>query len=417
MDQGLSQPLWHTNFKRIISGQMLSVFATSILRFALSLYLLDLTQSASTFGFLMGVSLIPMALLSPLAGVLADRCHKQKMMVAMDLTYGILGLLLILAVTMNSSVPVFAVILIILSIVSTCETPVVQSSLPLIQAENNLVKANALVSQVGMLGNLIGPILAGILYGMMTIKYIFFFSACLFFLAALIELFIKIPFEKRAETGSALTSIKSDLVDCWEFLTKKEKTIFNTIVMVASISFFTSGLVTVGVPYIIRLVFQLESYYLGLTEAMLALAGIIGGVLVSIFGRYFSSKRLSGLMLFASICLFTLAVLFHFQRGASLNYYSMTGVFMVMQLIFTIFSIMIVSDIQMRTPNELLGKVMSFMTMLIMLCQPLAQASYGILFEWVGTDVQIIFLGTGLCLLAIGGWSGSKLITKKELNK
>ena len=57
----------------LILGQINSLFANTILRFVLSMYILELTGSASIFAGLLAVSMIPTILLSPFGGILADR--------------------------------------------------------------------------------------------------------------------------------------------------------------------------------------------------------------------------------------------------------------------------------------------------------------------------------------------------------
>lgn len=56
------------NFGILILGQALSLTGNSALRLALSLYALDLTGSAAAFSGLLALSMLPMILLSPLAG-------------------------------------------------------------------------------------------------------------------------------------------------------------------------------------------------------------------------------------------------------------------------------------------------------------------------------------------------------------
>ena len=69
----MSKKLYDKNFNILVLGQIISLFGSSIQRFALSLYLLDLTGSASVFATILAISMIPVVLISPIAGMLADR--------------------------------------------------------------------------------------------------------------------------------------------------------------------------------------------------------------------------------------------------------------------------------------------------------------------------------------------------------
>ena len=78
--------LFHRNFCLMIIGQIISLFGNAILRFALSMYVLDLTGSAAAFGTILAVSMIPTVLLSPVGGIIADRINRRNIMVALDFT-------------------------------------------------------------------------------------------------------------------------------------------------------------------------------------------------------------------------------------------------------------------------------------------------------------------------------------------
>lgn len=72
------EKLFHRDFTLMIIGQIVSLFGNSILRFSLSLFVLDQTGSAAAFGGILAVSMIPTVLLSPFGGLLADRVNQAE---------------------------------------------------------------------------------------------------------------------------------------------------------------------------------------------------------------------------------------------------------------------------------------------------------------------------------------------------
>lgn len=60
-----SDRLFSRDFTLMILGQIISLFGNAILRFALSLYVLDTTGSAAAFGGILAVSMVPTILCSP----------------------------------------------------------------------------------------------------------------------------------------------------------------------------------------------------------------------------------------------------------------------------------------------------------------------------------------------------------------
>ena len=175
----MSKKLYDKNFNILVLGQIISLFGSSIQRFALSLYLLDLTGSASVFATILAISMIPVVLISPIAGMLADRGDKKKLMVLLDVLSAVL-LMAYAGVVFNSNDHVFiiATVMVLLSTISTIYQPVVSTCIPVIVADENLVRANAIIQQVSSLSNFLGRSLMFPPSG--TIEIIcFVFSVCL----------------------------------------------------------------------------------------------------------------------------------------------------------------------------------------------------------------------------------------------
>ena len=175
------QKLFNKNFTMVVIGQIISLFGNVILRFALSLYILDATGSATIFGSIMAASMLPTIVLSPFGGMLADRVNRRNIMVALDFTTAAIVFMFGLVLNENSAVPAIAVVLILLSLIQAFYQPSVQSSVPLLQTEKHLIQANSVVNQVMAFSNLLGPVLGGILYGMFGVGPIIVISGISFF--------------------------------------------------------------------------------------------------------------------------------------------------------------------------------------------------------------------------------------------
>ena len=80
----MNKTLFSRSFTLMLVGQIVSLLGNALLRFALSLYILDLTGSASVFGGVLAASMLPTILLSPVGGVLADRIPRQRIMYILD---------------------------------------------------------------------------------------------------------------------------------------------------------------------------------------------------------------------------------------------------------------------------------------------------------------------------------------------
>ncbi|WP_373205827.1 MFS transporter [Clostridium tertium] len=182
------------NFIIIVIGQIISLFGNAIQRFSMSLYLLEFTGSTATFANILAISTIPYILFAPIAGMLSDRVNKKKIMVYLDFFCSFLigGYAIILLNGRDHEV-IVAIVMFMLSICFTLYGPAVTSSIPQMVEEDKLTSANGVINQVGSIVNFAGPILAGVLYGIVGIKAIVIINAISFFASAIMELFLDIP--------------------------------------------------------------------------------------------------------------------------------------------------------------------------------------------------------------------------------
>ena len=159
--------VWNKNFTLLVIGQIISLFGNAMLRFSLSLYVLDTTGSASAFATILAISMIPTIFLSPIGGVLADRMSRRHIMILLDCFTGCLLLGFTYLITRASSLALVAITMIILSIIQSFYQPAVQASIPLLVDEEKLMQANGITVQVNALATLLGPILGGVLFSLL----------------------------------------------------------------------------------------------------------------------------------------------------------------------------------------------------------------------------------------------------------
>ena len=182
------------NFIIIVIGQIISLFGNAIQRFSMSLYLLEFTGSTATFANILAISTIPYILFAPIAGRLSDNINRKKIMVYLDLFCSLLiGAYAFVLLKGNDSALIVGTVMFILSICATLYGPAVTSSIPQIVSEDKLTSANGIINQVGSIVNFVGPILAGLLYGILGIKIIVIINAVSFLISAIMEMFLDIP--------------------------------------------------------------------------------------------------------------------------------------------------------------------------------------------------------------------------------
>lgn len=398
----MSQKLFNRDFTLVAIGQLISLFGNAILRFALALYVLDATGSAAVFGTVTAIAVIPTILLSPFGGILSDRVNRRNIMAALDFATAALALGLGLLLSEENAVALITVTLLLLSVIQACYTPSVNSSVPLLQAEGNLVKANAVVSQVSMLANLIGPVLGGVLYGFFGAMPIILVSGVCFFLSAVLELFIHIPFQPLDAKTGILQIVKDDLRESIRFMTREQPDILRITLMIAVYSLFVVSTITVGLPYMIRTVLGLSSQLYGAAEGLMAAAGIAGGIASGFLAGRLKTGRLYWLLVLSGAALVPVGAAFLLDCGPMTCYIVITICIMAMQLLIALFSIFMLSLAQSRTPSHLLGKMTAYIMTLTMCAQPVGQALYGVLFDRFAGSLYLPLIATALIAAAIG---------------
>lgn len=398
----MSQKLFNRDFTLVAIGQLISLFGNAILRFALALYVLDATGSAAVFGTVTAIAVIPTILLSPFGGILSDRVNRRNIMVSLDFATAALALGLGLLLSEENAVALITVTLLLLSVIQACYTPSVNSSVPLLQAEGNLVKANAVVSQVSMLANLIGPVLGGVLYGFFGAMPIILVSGVCFFLSAVLELFIHIPFQPLDAKTGILQIVKDDLRESIRFMTREQPDILRITLMIAVYSLFVVSTITVGLPYMIRTVLGLSSQLYGAAEGLMAAAGIAGGIASGFLADRLKTSRLYWLLVLSGAALVPVGAAFLLDCGPMTCYIVITICIMAMQLLIALFSIFMLSLAQSRTPSHLLGKMTAYIMTLTMCAQPVGQALYGVLFDRFAGSLYLPLIATALIAAAIG---------------
>lgn len=398
----MTSKLFNRNFTLLLFGQISSLFGNTILRFALSMYILEATGSATIFASLLAISFIPTILLSPFGGILADRANRRNIMVALDVISGISVLLFFFFLSESNALPATGVILVILSILAAFESPAVTACVPQMQEGDNVIRANAAVYQVSAIAGLVSPILGSIFYTIFGLYPILIASTICFFITALFECFIKLDYTPLNHQSNIFTIIKTDFSTSMRFITKEQPNILKLLLLVAVINFFITGLVTVGMPFMIRNILRLSATFYGAAESALGAAAIAGSIAAGLLVSKLKIEKLYLLLVALGISCLPAGLAFLFNAAPIVSYGAIILSFVLAQFPASIFSVFGLSIIQQKTPNELLGKVMSYTAAISLCAQPLGQMAYGILFDMLSNKVFLILLSASIILYLIG---------------
>ncbi|MBO5247291.1 MAG: MFS transporter [Eubacterium sp.] len=383
------------NFVMVVIGQIISLFGNAILRFALPLYLLNETGSAALFGIVSACAFIPMIILGPIGGIIADRVNKRNIMVVLDFSTAalVLGIILLLG-KVNIVVLLFCALFLLYGIQGAYQ-PAVQASIPLLLSGESIMQGNAVINLVSSFAGLIGPVLGGTLFGFFGIMSILYVSMACFLASAIMEIFIQIPYEKRVSEGNIFSIGFGDLKESFRYMRLEQPLILKFSVLIAAINLILSALMIIGLPVIVTQMLAFDSetanQMYGYAEGVMALGSLCGGMGAGIFAAKMKAGNGYRILFYDALTLIPIGLALLLPLPQMLAYVIIMVSCFVMMFLATLFSVQIMSYLQMIVPTNLLGKVISCAMCIGMCASPLGQAMYGGLFQVLGTNISIVF--------------------------
>ena len=183
--------LRYPDFRWLVSGLAVSQVGDWLYNLALVVLVYDRTHSALWAGVTTAARVVPVVVLGPLGGVLADRFDRRRIMIACDLTR--MGFMVLLA-----AVAAFRLPIVLAPVIAAAATAAAAPYLPCVAAvtprvvdDADLPGANAARSAVTGAGIILGPALGGVLLLLGSAASAFALNALTFGLSALAVLAIR----------------------------------------------------------------------------------------------------------------------------------------------------------------------------------------------------------------------------------
>ncbi|MBO0911938.1 MAG: MFS transporter, partial [Acidobacteria bacterium] len=200
--------LKHRNFQLFFSGQLISLIGTWMQSVAEAWLVYRLTHSSLLLGSVGFASQLPVFLAAPLGGIVADRHHRQRVVIAtqtasMLLAFVLAGLTLARVVT----VPQIFMLAALLGIVNAFDIPGRQAFLVEMVGKDDLMNAIALNSSMFNGARVIGPAIAGILVAKIGEGWCFFANAVSYIAVIAGLLMMRVPPRPPPSEGSPLAHI------------------------------------------------------------------------------------------------------------------------------------------------------------------------------------------------------------------
>lgn len=289
------QPKKMTTFLVIWVGQFISLVGSGLTGFGLSVWVFTETGKATPMAITALAFNLPRIILSPIAGSIADRFSRKRIMILADtaaflitVVYGVL--------IFNDALQVWHIY--ILAAVSSAfgafQEPAYRASITMMVPKKHLARA-AGIQQIGSaMQSILVPVLAGVLYGLVGFRGIILIDIATYFFAigALVWAHIPQP-ERVTDTGlGEKPSMLADALFGWRYL-RERPGLITLLLYFAVVNFFLSLSGVLGAPLVLSFGTPTE---MGIVQMAGGAAMLIGGLVMGTWGGP-KTKRVWGVIL------------------------------------------------------------------------------------------------------------------------
>ena len=194
--RGLSslQPLRHRQFALVWSAALVSNIGSWVQTVAIGVLVTELTGQARWTGLVAAAAFLPIGLLSPVGGVMADRADRRRILLLTTLGEVVFAVLLAVLAATGSVTPVnLAVVALGGGCMAAFGFPAYQAILPDLVPKDDLLGAISLSSAQWNLGRVVGPALAGLVLALGSYTFAFVINALSFGAVLVAIAFVRLP--------------------------------------------------------------------------------------------------------------------------------------------------------------------------------------------------------------------------------
>jgi len=360
------------NFLLVWFGQVVSGVGSRLSTFALGIWVFTTTGSSTQFALIFVALAVPPLLLAPFAGALVDRWDRRLTMIGCDLISALITLVLA-GLLLIDQLAIWHIYLGvgITSIATAFHMPAYASSIPLLVEKEKLPRINGMVQMSYAIGQILGPLLAGVLVNLISLEGVLFVDA-LTFLAAVFALYrAKVPKPNRHVTDEDANLWKEAAVG-WRYV--KNRPGLMGLLTVLGVNNFFFGIASIAITPLVLSFSTTEM--LGIQFAMGGVGFLLGGLLIATWGG--PKSRINGVLLssvIAGVCIAAHGVIPSFILIA------FTGFFLFMTI--PVINASNDSLWQSKVPTELHGRCFAIQRVLTQSAMPVGIALAGPLMEFV----------------------------------
>lgn len=384
---------WKKTVTLFMVSQTTSLLGSMLVMYSIMWYVTLSTQSGLMMTIMVLCSFVPAIIISPFAGVWADRLNRKKLMIIADLSIAAVTFLIaVLFIFGIRDLWIIFVISVVRAFGQSVHQPAVSAVYPQIVPKDQLIKVQGVAQGIQSTSMIVMPLLAGLLMATIKIEYILMIDVITAVMAVyMLIAYVKLPKHEAELDQKAITYFK-DIKEGLKY-TFSHKLIFNIILfgflfmlMVAAPSFLS---------YLqVARVFGPEAWRLSILEAVFGIGMLIGSVVISAWGG-FRNRLKTFFFAYILIGLGTVGLGIPFNFWVYIGFWAFVGFFI------SISNPILVSLIQEKVDPNYIGRVFSLFGLIHTISLPLGMLFFGPMSDVVDVSIMILISGVLMMVIAI----------------
>lgn len=388
-DEGI-RPEWKKLVALFLGGQTVSLLGSMLVQFAVFWYVTLETQSGWAMALVAFFGFFPQAIMSIFGGVWADRLNRKFLIIAADATIALSTLVLAIIMALGyTELWLLLATLAVRSLGAGVQTPAVGALIPQITPQDQLMRINGINGTIQSAMALLTPALAAVLYANFPLVWIFAIDVVTAVIG--IGLLLMIPLKKvpRAPEDEDKGYL-ADLVEGFKFTFGNR---FIRWIMVLFAAVFLLIVAPSGLtPLMVVRNFGDEVWMLSALEISFSVGMLIAGGTIAVWGG-FKNRVVTILVSSAAFGVLSIGL------GFSTNLWVFFGFMFLVGVSVPYFSTPSMTLLQETVPPQRIGRVFSFMSIIMAVSMPLGMVIFGPLADII--SIEWVLIITGLLIFVV----------------
>ncbi|MGI6570301.1 MAG: MFS transporter [Caldicoprobacterales bacterium] len=393
---------WKKKVILFLTTQNISLFGSALVQYAIMWHITLETKSgiAMTISILCGF--LPNLVLSPFAGVWADRYNRKKLIIFSDSFIAVSTLIVAVVFLLGyEAFWMFYAVMVLRAIGSAAQSPAIGAILPQMVPEDKLTRVNAVNGSLQSFINLISPMVSGALLTFAEIEIIFFIDVATAAIAVFILMFfLNIPAHAKASVKQTVGYF-SDMKAGYQYV--KGHDYLKRFFIYAAFFMFFAAPAAFLTPLQVTRSFGDDVWRLTAIEIVFSGGMMLGGLLMASWAGFknkYHTMVLSNIIIGAAT----------FALGIVLNFWVYLFFMAVIGLALPMFNTPSMVILQQKVEGDFLGRVFGVMSMLSSAMMPLGMLIFGPLADFLPIENLLIWTGILITILSFIMWKDKILL-------